>query len=49
MPLGLKNAGAMYHRLVNKIFKEMIKKMMEVYIDNMLVKNLRATDHIAHL
>ena len=49
MPLGLKNTGATYQRLVNKMFKEMIGKKMEVYIDDILVKSLKAADHIAHL
>ncbi|GFY95434.1 hypothetical protein Acr_10g0008190 [Actinidia rufa] len=49
MPLGLKNAKMMYQRLVNKMFKEMIGEMMKVYIDDMLVKSLKPTDHIAHL
>ena len=49
MPFGLKNAGATYQRLVNKMFKEMIGKTMEVYIDDMLVKSLKAADHVAHL
>ncbi|GFZ05223.1 hypothetical protein Acr_17g0007950 [Actinidia rufa] len=49
MPFGLKNAGATYQRLVNKMFKEQIRKTMEVYIDDMLVKSLRSSDHIAHL
>ena len=40
MSFGLKNAGATYQRLVNKIIKEMIGKTMEVYIINMLVKSL---------
>ena len=34
----LKNPGATYQRLMNKVFLEHIKKLMEVYIDNMLVK-----------
>ncbi|CAL2271747.1 unnamed protein product [Prunus armeniaca] len=38
MPSRLKNAGATYQRLVNKIFKEQIGKTMEVYLDDMLVK-----------
>ena len=46
---GLKNAGAIYQRLVNKIFAHLIKKTMEVYVDDMLVKNLFKEDHIEHL
>ncbi|GFZ05169.1 hypothetical protein Acr_17g0007410 [Actinidia rufa] len=49
MPFGLKNARAMYQRLVNKIFKEMIRKTMEVYIDDMLIKSLEDADHTTHL
>ena len=49
MPYKLKNARAMYQRLVNKMFKKMIEKTKEVYIDAMLVKSLKTTDHIAHL
>ncbi|XP_057515034.1 uncharacterized protein LOC130796691 [Actinidia eriantha] len=43
------NTGATYQRLVNKMFKEQIGKTMEVYIDDMVVKSLQASDHIAHL
>ena len=39
MPFGLKNAGATYQRLVNKIFANKIGKSMEVYVDDMLVKS----------
>ena len=49
MPFGLKNAEATYQRLVNRMFKEMIGKIIEVCIDDMLVKSLKATDHIVHL
>ena len=42
MPFGLKNAGATYQRLVNKMFSEYLGKTMEVYIDDMLVKSLSA-------
>ena len=38
IPFGLKNAGATYQRLMNKIFTEHIRVLMEVYIDDMLVK-----------
>ena len=49
MLFGLKNIGATYQKLVNKMFRKMIGKTIEVYIDDMLVKSLRAADHIAHL
>ena len=38
MPFGLKNVGATYQRLVNRIFHKQIGASMEVYIDDMLVK-----------
>ncbi|XP_024011338.1 uncharacterized protein LOC112086598 [Eutrema salsugineum] len=49
MPFGLKNAGATYQRLVNKMFAEQLGKTMEVYIDHMLVKSLEEKDHVKHL
>ena len=49
MPFGLKNAGATYQRLVNKMFQKKIGTSMEVYIDDMLVKSTTAELHIAHL
>ena len=49
MPFGLKNAGATYQRLVNKMFQKQIGASMEVYIDDMLVKSTTAELHIAHL
>ncbi|KAL5785135.1 hypothetical protein ACOSQ2_007527 [Xanthoceras sorbifolium] len=49
MPFGLKNAGATYQRLVNKMFATMLGQTMEVYIDDMLVKSLAADQHLDHL
>ena len=49
MPFSLKNAGATYQRLANIMFKEQIDKIMEVYVDDMLVKSKTAVDHVAHL
>ena len=49
MPFGLKNAGATYQRLVNKMFHKQIGASMEVYIDDMLVKSVKAELHITHL
>ena len=49
MPFGLKNAGATYQRLVNRMFQKQIGTTMEVYIDDMLVKSTAADLHITHL
>ena len=49
MPLGLKNAGATYQRLVNKMFQKQIGASMELYIDDMLVKSVKAELHVDHL
>ena len=49
MPFGLKNAGATYQRLVNRMFQKQIGSTMEVYIDDMLVKSTTTELHIAHL
>ena len=49
MLFGLKNAGATYQRLVNKMFQKQLGESMEVYIDDMLVKVVKAELHIVHL
>ena len=49
MPFGLKNAGATYQRLVNRMFHKQIGISMEVYIEDMLVKSMMVELHIAHL
>lgn len=43
------NAGATNKQLINWMFKELIEKTMEVYIDDILVKSLKAEDHFDHL
>ena len=49
MPFGLKNAGATYQRLVNQMFKKQIRRNVEVYIDDMLVKSRKEEDHLDDL
>ena len=49
MPFGLKNAGATYRRLVNKMFAEQIGRSMEVYVDDMFVKLNEACGHMKDL
>ena len=48
MPFVLKNAGATYQRLVNRMFQKQIGASMEVYIDDMLVKSVKAELHVDH-
>lgn len=49
MPFGLKNAGATYQRLVDEMFKDMIGKTVEVYIDDMVVKSQQKLSHLLDL
>ncbi|KAK0578895.1 hypothetical protein LWI29_017921 [Acer saccharum] len=45
MPFGLKNARATYQRLVNKLFRQLIGRSMEVCIDDMITKSQMANQH----
>ncbi|KAL0303650.1 UNVERIFIED_CONTAM: Retrovirus-related Pol polyprotein from transposon [Sesamum radiatum] len=49
MPFGLKNTGATYQRLVDKIFRPQIGRNVEVYADDMLVKSKKAEEHVKDL
>ncbi|KAL0400060.1 UNVERIFIED_CONTAM: hypothetical protein Sradi_2349300 [Sesamum radiatum] len=42
MSFGLKTAGTPYQRLVDKIFRPQIGRNIEVYVDDMLVKNKKS-------
>ena len=45
MPFELKNAGAIYQRFMNFIFKKNISKTIEIYVDDLIVKSQTAKDH----
>jgi len=49
MSFGLKNAGATYQRLMDKIFKGMIGRSVEVYVDDIVVKSDSCGQHIKDL
>ena len=49
MPFILKNAGAIYQRLVNKMFNKQIGRNMEVYVDDILVKSKEELAHLDNL
>ena len=48
MPFELKNVGATYQRLVNKMFNKQIDRNMEVYVDDMLVKSREKLAHLGN-
>lgn len=45
----LKNTGETYQRLVNQIFVKQIGKAIKVYVDEILIKFLKAEQHIVQL
>ena len=49
MTFGLKNAGATYQRMVDKVFIKQLGRNMEAYIDDMMVKSMSMTCHINDL
>ena len=49
MTFGLKNAGATYQRAMNFKFHEFIGKLVEIYINDVVVKSGDFTKHLADL
>ncbi|XP_057811344.1 uncharacterized protein LOC131025564 [Salvia miltiorrhiza] len=49
MPFGLKNAGATYQRMMDKIFRTQLRRNILVYVDDMLVRSIKASSHVADL
>ncbi|XP_057785414.1 uncharacterized protein LOC131002940 [Salvia miltiorrhiza] len=49
MPFGLKNAGATYQRMMDKIFRTQLRRNISVYVDDMLVRSIKASSHVADL
>ena len=49
MSFEIKNVGATYQRLVTKMFRPLLGKTMEVYIDDMLIKSKERPDHTTRL
>jgi hypothetical protein len=49
MTFGLKNAGATYQRAMNYIFRNLIDKLVEIYIDDVVVKSASVEVHLEDL
>ena len=49
MTFGLKNAGATYQRAMNLIFHDLLGVILEVYIDDIVIKSAGLCNHLADL
>jgi hypothetical protein len=49
MTFGLENVGATYQRAMNYIYHDLIGKLVEVYIDDIVVKSTLIGGHLGDL
>ena len=49
MTFGLKNTGATYQRAMNLIFHDLLGIILEVYIDDIVIKSAGMSHHLADL
>ena len=49
MSFGLKNVGATYQWMMTRMFRDKIRRTVEVYIDDMVVKSKQEKGHINDL
>ena len=49
MPFGLKITGAKYQRLMNKMFTKQLGRIIEFYIDDMVVKSKEADQYLSDI
>ena len=49
MSFGLKNVRDTYQRMITSIFKPLLGKSMEAYVDDMVIKSKRAHSHVKYL
>ena len=49
IPFNLKNAGATYQRMMTRLFEPQLRKNVEVYINDMVVKSKLESEHVNDL
>jgi len=49
MSFDLKNTSATYQRLMNRMFAHQIRRNVQVYVEDMLLKSRREDDHLDDL
>ena len=49
MPFGFKNAGSTYQSMMTWMFESQLRKNIEIYIDDMMVKSKVVSEHLGDL
>jgi len=49
MPFGLLNAGATFQRAMDFSFKDLMRKIIEIYQDDLTMFSKDSSDHKSHL
>jgi hypothetical protein len=49
MPFGLRNAGATYQRCMQHVFGDLIRRTVEAYVDDIVLKTRKADDLVSDL
>ena len=49
MPFGLKNAGATYQRLMDKVLAPMLGRNVQAYVDDIVITSQQKEKHVANL
>ena len=49
MLFGLKNVGSTYQRMMTRMFESQLRKNIEIYIDDMVVKSKMVSEHLGDL
>jgi hypothetical protein len=49
MTFGLKNSGTTYQRAMNLIFHDLLGNILEIYIDDVIIKSNNIDSHLTDL
>jgi len=49
MPFGLSNASSTFQRAMDMAFKDLLYKLVLVYLDDIMVFSKNASEHLSHL
>ena len=49
MPFRLKSAGSTYQKMITRMFEPQLGKIIEAYIDDMVVKSKVVSEHVGDL